>query len=122
MVWQNLIIPIGCFEIELVTGRFFQEDSEQDYANAIVINETGAKLLGHTSASILGVRIQNFYVDSAYREVIGVVKDYNFNSLRSHVEPLAIAQSDWKRIVAIKIDADQVSEAIVGVRSVYEVW
>lgn len=111
---------LDCFGIEIASGRFFNKDSEVDRANAIVLNETAAKLLGHTNESVLGVRLQNLYIDSTYREVVGVVKDYNFSSLKSKMEPLAIAPLVWNRRVAIKIDPQSVPITLAGIQEVYE--
>lgn len=111
---------LGCFGIELVSGRFFRKDNELDLANAIVLNETGVKLLDHTNESILGLQIQNLYTDSTYRKVIGVVRDYNFSSLKSKMEPLAISASDFTRKIAIKINAQSVSETLPEIQNIYE--
>jgi putative ABC transport system permease protein len=111
---------LQCFGIELASGRFFHKDSELDRASAMVINETSAKILGHTNESVLGLRIQNLYTDSTYREVVGVVKDYNFSSLKREMEPLAIAPSDYINKVAIKLDARDISSTLSGIQGVYE--
>lgn len=111
---------LDCFGIELASGRFFNKDSEVDRANAIVLNETAAKLFGHSKESVLGLRIQNLYTDSTYREVVGVVKDYNFSSLKSNMEPLAISPLTWNRRVAIKINAQSIPTALARIQEVYE--
>ena len=111
---------LDCFGIELASGRFFNRDSELDFANAIILNETGAKLLNHDNESVLGVHIQNLYMDSTYREVIGVVKDYNFSSLKRNIEPLAIAPTTWNRKIAVKIEANSIQSALSEIEEIYK--
>ncbi len=111
---------LNCFGISLASGRFFRKDNALDLANALVLNETAVKILGYTNETILGLRMQNLYVDTTYREVIGVVKDYNFTSLKTTMEPLAISPSTDFYRVAVKIDANQVPEVLSAIKDIYE--
>lgn len=111
---------LECFGIPIISGRFFRKDNQVDRENSIVLNETAVKLLGFTNETILGQRIQNIFVDTTFREVIGVVKDYNFSSLKSNMEPLAMAPSNYNRKIAIKLDAGHAKKAIAEIQNTYE--
>ena len=68
-------------------GRSFSEQFGTDTAGAFLINEKAAALFGWKSS--VGKRIE-FPSQKRGGEVVGVVRDFNFASLHSEVEPLVI--------------------------------
>lgn len=86
-------VGFGYFEvmqISLKEGRGFSEEHSTDLAEAVVINEEAAKLLGYTGKAV-GKKIYNVGPDSPerpWRTIIGVVKNYHSRSLREPIEPL----------------------------------
>ncbi len=83
-----------CFDrlidMELVEGRFFSNAIKSD-TNAVVINETAVKKLGLTEP--VGTRFFKEFDNAREGEfvtIVGVVKDINFMSLHSEIEPMLI--------------------------------
>ena len=89
------------YEIKLLQGRNF--DTPADSA-AVIINETAAKMLGIPEASGQTVEIPalSWNGDGTFvpvnddntpfkPNVIGIVKDFHFQSLRNKIEPLVLA-------------------------------
>jgi putative ABC transport system permease protein len=89
------------YEIKLLQGRNF--DTPADSA-AVILNETAAKMLGITEASGQTVEIpaRSWNGDGMFvpvndnntpfqAAVIGIVKDFHFQSLRNKIEPLVLA-------------------------------
>ena len=78
-------------KFELKEGRYFSRDFPAD-TMAIVLNEAAVKELGF--ANPIGEEVRFFggsNVDEAPRlKVIGVMKDFNFESFTAQVRPLAI--------------------------------
>jgi putative ABC transport system permease protein len=73
---------------QMVEGRFFSKDFPTDTA-AIILNETAYKAMGFTDlaeATVLTYRGPQ----TSPLKVIGVMKDFNFESLKSAVKPMAI--------------------------------
>ncbi|UII32138.1 ABC transporter permease [Fulvivirga ulvae] len=102
--------------LELVVGRSFSEDRPSDM-QATVINETTMKLYGWTEGNVLGQRIVYLGDDIGALEVIGVAKDFNFQSLRYGINPFMfthIKSTMWgsNRIVAIKTKNQEVGELL----------
>ncbi|HZI53319.1 MAG TPA: FtsX-like permease family protein, partial [Chitinophagaceae bacterium] len=87
------------FEVKVVKGRNF--DSPAD-SSSIMINETAAKILGITEASGQEVEISAVSYGGAFDDlntpftprVIGIVKDFHFQSLRERIEPLVLAYNN----------------------------
>ncbi|MEZ4959406.1 MAG: ABC transporter permease [Saprospiraceae bacterium] len=93
--------------MEMVDGRFFSKDFATDSA-ATVINETAVKKFGFENP--IGQKIDQFDDISlqTYRTytVVGVIKDFNYESLRENVGPLGFFFSPkQKSNLAIRFDA-----------------
>lgn len=73
-------------KLSLASGRTFDEKRPSD-KNAVVINETTSKFFGWTAEEALGKRI--LYLGNAVggQEIIGVAKDFHFQSLRQNILP-----------------------------------
>lgn len=83
---HNLVVDydyIKTLNLELVTGRSFDRQYATD-SLAMVINETMAREYGKENPLDVVVSFD----DSIRYNVIGVVKDYNFEGLKHEVEPL----------------------------------
>lgn len=70
--------------IQLVSGRDFRLYD----TNRVLINETYARRLGLDPLTAPGTRLHTDQDEAYIFEVIGVMKDFNFNSLHESVKPL----------------------------------
>ncbi len=96
------------FDIDLVSGRFFSKQFSSD-TNAVVFNETAIKQMG------LEKPIGQFILDDI--KIIGVVKDFNFESLKSKIRPLAIFVDPGDYMYfAIKISNQNTAATIGSIR------
>ena len=77
---------IPTMEIELVEGRNFSSEFGTDSTKAVIVNQTLAKYFGWESA--VGKKIPGARFPS--HRIIGVVKDFHFDALRSEIAPLAM--------------------------------
>lgn len=105
--------------LELVAGRFFSKEFSTDPQNAFVINEAAAKFLGWDEP------LEKKIVSPLGQEgtVVGVMKDFNYKSLHSAVEPLVLMNNPTSQgFLLVKINAHD-TENIGGVISqVGDVW
>ncbi|OEK04734.1 ABC transporter permease [Roseivirga misakiensis] len=78
------------FDIELAEGRDFDAALEIDKTESIIINEAAAAYFFNTESPI-GKQLpgDNF----GTHRIVGVVKDFNFESLHTEVQPLVITQN-----------------------------
>lgn len=98
---------IATMGIELLEGRFFSKDFPTD-STAVVLNETAVKKFGFENP--LGQRISQFddneLQHSSTYTVVGVVKDFNYESLRDNIGPLAMFYSpEQETMLSIRFDA-----------------
>ncbi|MEM1405846.1 MAG: ABC transporter permease [Bacteroidota bacterium] len=99
--------------IELLLGRFFDRSRAADL-NAVVINEATMKIFGWSEANVLGQVITYPGDDNFEAEVIGVVKNFHFQSLREPINPYIFYRLDaqvWgdKRVVLVKTTGQDVA-------------
>lgn len=80
------------FDAQFAAGENYP-DGTTAYRDAIIINETAAKALGFTDARLAVDQtiIWNENDQQLPKRVIGVVKDFNQQSLRNKVEPIVFA-------------------------------
>lgn len=87
--------------MEIKSGRNFSKDFGTD-TSAVIINETAAKFLNHTDP--IGKKIYSLGSNSSYT-IIGVVKNFNFESLHKTVGPLAFFLGRSSGLVSFKVKA-----------------
>ena len=101
------------FELQMVKGRWF--DGSVDMQN-VILNETAIREL-----KILEPYIgQRFDLMGMKGNIIGVVKDFHFRSMREKITPMVIYQQDpYINILSIKT---QVGKSVEVVRAVEGIW
>lgn len=102
-------------DMDIVFGRDFSKEMATD-SSAVIVNETLAKSFGYPQKSILG---QELTVYEEVHHIVGVVKDFNFSSLRNSIEPLAIYQGGYITYLTIRFETDQVDELLKNLRSTW---
>ncbi len=101
--------------LELVEGRFYAREKSTD-AEACLINETAVRTLGlehPVGTELLGPdRLDNVWVRC---EVIGVVRDFNAESLRQVIHPMRIALAQYGGqygSIVVKINSSNEANAL----------
>ena len=94
-------------QFEIKHGRYFSRDFPSD-SSAVVINEEAAfslGLAGNDCQDAIGKKLETLNFDGARIkiEIIGVVKNYNFKSLHSPVEGMAIRLGNFGDNLAVRI-------------------
>jgi len=117
---------IDLYEIEVLEGRKFSKEYSTDFTEAILINESAVKALGWQDDP-LGKEIEYFtgVNERGKRTVIGVVKDFHFESLHNEIRPLAIYNSlmwntdnpDDFNVISVRTKTDNVQETVGFLKS-----
>jgi putative ABC transport system permease protein len=98
------------YGMKLVAGRFFSKTNPTDSATAVLVNEAALKTFGWQSPqNALG---KPFGEGDHKKFVVGVVKDFNFESLHKPVEALLIGHVYSGNSLSVKIDAAHIDDAI----------
>jgi putative ABC transport system permease protein len=103
--------------MEMLNGTFFSRDMGTERNLSVVINETGARAMGcNPPESITGLK---WTVDGNEFTVIGVVKDYNFNSLEIPIEPGLMIWQDGQMKASLRFSSKNIPAVISHID---EVW
>jgi putative ABC transport system permease protein len=96
--------------MKLAAGRFFSKDMPTDTTKSVLVNEAAVRTFGwQKPENAIGKR---FGKGDQARYVIGVVKDFNFESLHKPVEALLIGYAQRGSSLSVKIDMAHADEAI----------
>lgn len=116
--FENITVNMGLIEtmgFEIVDGRAFSPEFGEE-ENKIILNEAAVQTIGFQDP--VG-QIVNLWGDD--KEVIGVVKDFHFESLKETVKPAFIKYSpDFAQKVMVRIGSDDQQASIAGISDVFE--
>jgi len=100
---------LGALNIPVVKGRNFT--SAADTLHSILVNEALVKHFGWDNA--IGKRV-TFPGDTSgnYREVVGVMKDFNQKSLYNTIEPLLLFYSPNNNVIQVKLNRGDIKNTI----------
>jgi len=113
--WQIDDTYLKTLGMKLVEGRNFSYNMSSDTAGkSIIINQTLAKKLGLTKP--VGARITN----GGLFTVIGVVQDFNFESMRGDIEPLVLHFGISPSLMTIKFRGGDVQNTIANVSALWK--
>ena len=104
--------------MEIVQGRDFSREMTTD-DRAVLINE---RLASYFSGDPIGPFISNYgdSPDSIEKfEVIGVIKDFNFESLRQNIEPLALFLGESRGYLTMRLQTENMPDFISILQSTW---
>jgi putative ABC transport system permease protein len=118
-VWNIDHNYIPLMEMEIVKGRNFSKEFGTD-SNATIINETAAKLLGWSDP--VGKKLYTYFQDGGSntlvsRDVIGVVKNFHFESMKENIGPLCFRLADNYWATAFKVNTADIKQLVSNIES-----
>ncbi|KAA6430431.1 FtsX-like permease family protein [Dyadobacter flavalbus] len=110
---------ISAYEIEMAAGRNFSREFSTDKTNGFILNETAVKLMGYKNpASAIGDR---FGYGRIRGQIIGVTRDYHFESLHQKVAPIVMFRQDerlgW---MSVHIAGRNIKESLAHIKAVWQ--
>lgn len=105
---------ISTMQMQVVEGRAFSKEFPTDTAN-FIINEAARKVMGFDAAAEQSLTVW----DDRKGKIIGVVKDFHFQSVHTKVEPLFMMfEPDWFNILFVRHKAGEVQQAITALEKI----
>jgi putative ABC transport system permease protein len=103
-------------ELDVADGRGFSRAYSTDSADAFMVNEQAVKEMGIKDP--IGKAISAW---NKKGHIIGILKNYNTNSLHERIRPLIIDVKEWENfgVVLIRTEAGKTKEAIENLEKVY---
>lgn len=101
---------IPAYGIEMVAGRNFTRESKADDTTAYIINETAMKDFGWTPEEALGKKVNQGGKDGF---IIGVMKDFHYQSLHHKIEPLMVnIRPNNYSVLSLKINTAEIPSVV----------
>ncbi len=107
--------------MEMANGRFFSRDFPSD-SNAIVLNQAAMRQIGWEDHESRQIFTFNNSMDDPPMDVIGVVRDFNFETLKNEIKPLAIILSPQSNLISIKLASGNLQDRIKLVEDKWKVF
>ena len=119
VVWTGIdpeFLPL--FAIPILKGRNFSDEYSTDSRNSFIVNETAVRELGLTEPVGAKVRMAPLRRSGT---IIGVVKDFHFNSLHDHIKPLVMIRMSESAAsyLSIKMESQRYQESV---ENLTEAW
>jgi len=104
------------YGMELIAGRTFAKGTS-DSSKSVLVNEATMRMVGWpTAQDAIG---KPFGKGEGTRYVIGVVKDFHFESLHKRVEPLLIGHVSGGGSLSLRIDRAHLQDGISHLKTVW---
>jgi putative ABC transport system permease protein len=117
----NLLVDydyIPTFKMEIVAGRNFSKEMGTDPTQAFIINETAARRIGWKSPEeAIG---KGFGYGRRNGQIIGVIKDFHFESLHQEISPIVmyLSRSDMSQI-PIRIGPGNIPQTMAFLKDIW---
>jgi putative ABC transport system permease protein len=117
LLWTYFTDPhfVNTYQIEMAAGRYFQEGRQADQ-QAVVINESAARKIGLDNP--VGKQIVAYGPTKEQEQaltIIGVMKDFHFESLHNQIRPLIVllyGPNNRGRYVSVRINSEGIRETM----------
>jgi putative ABC transport system permease protein len=109
------------YDIAVVAGRGFSQESVADSARSCLINQAAARVLGFDSPeNAIGAEI--FCGTSEYRRtIVGVTDDFHFQGLQKTVEPLVIdCDPSGTQYLSLRLQPGNTQASVTAVSSFWQ--
>ena len=108
---------VKLMDLQIVEGRSFSREYATDSADAFLVNEQAVKEMGMKDP--IGKWV------SAWQKkghIIGVLKDYNTNSLHERIRPLIVDVKEYEYfgVILVRTEAGKAKEVLAGMEQVYK--
>ena len=120
-IWNVDYNYISTLDMELVAGRYFDKQFRSD-STAIVLNESAVKILGVQPEEALGMELMRNFDEGpeTLNIIIGVVKNFHYESLREDISALSMVLGDSRGTLAVKLEAGDFSNTIASINGIWD--
>ncbi|MEO0572173.1 MAG: ABC transporter permease [Bacteroidota bacterium] len=119
--WRADYDYVPTLGLEIIAGRNFDQQFATD-STAILLNETAVSILESTPENVLGKQLVYNISDSGQERiytVIGVLKNFNFESLRNEIGALSIMPGTFASRLNIKLKEGNLNKTIAQIENTW---
>ena len=105
------------YEIPFVAGRNFSREIKSDDSLAFVLNEAAVEMMNMTPDEIL---TRDFQYGDVKGRVIGVVRDFHFESLHEPIIPMVFHRGTFFSNISVQVEANKMKDALTHMEKVWK--
>jgi putative ABC transport system permease protein len=113
---------VETYQVEMAAGRFFSRDFPTD-STAVVLNEAAVRAMGlEDPVGKEVIRMGPTPEQSIRHNIIGIVKDLHFESLRQEIRPMAIklfGRGGFGRNTSVRIATENVPQTLDALKTTW---
>jgi putative ABC transport system permease protein len=120
VIIKNIGVDYEFFDtygIQFASGRNFSKEIKSDDSLGFILNEAAVKMLGVTNEEIL---TKDFQYGGVKGRVIGVVKDFHFESLHQEIIPMVFQSTRFLSRISVKVAGNNTQEALAHIEKVWK--
>lgn len=111
---------VHTYRMEVLAGRTFSREFSTDTTGTLMLNESAAQRFGWKPEEAVGKKLGGPYSESAAK-IVGVVRNFNYKSLRREVEPMAlILYPDYIRRISVRIMPGDIERTLTFIQEKWE--
>ena len=120
-IWSVDEDYVPTLNMELVSGRNFEDRYGSD-STAVLVNEAALPVLGVSANEALGMQIsQDIDLENPeYYTIIGVLKDFHYESLRENIGALCLSMNRSTGLMAVKLSPGNFSQTISNIEGIWK--
>jgi putative ABC transport system permease protein len=102
-------------KIDMAAGRTFNKNYSTDNGKTFMVNEAVPKLMGLDAAAAVGQRFNFQGIDGT---IVGVMKNFHYQSVRQSIEPLAVViEPEYLGFAVVRLEAGDVPGSLDAVKA-----
>ncbi len=114
LIWYLMVDAdfLETYQVQLISGRSFEAE-RTGYVEGLVLNESAVEALGLQEAA--GKEIINSIFEDNRFTILGVIKDFHFESMHQPIRPLLLypfTENQTGRYLSVRIATDHIQETL----------
>lgn len=110
--------------LDIIAGRNFDKSHGTD-SSALLLNEAAVRLLGLEPEKALGLRMTSDFhrpdkENMEYRTVVGVVKNFHFESMRNRIDALSLVLNNRANTMIIRLSGGNHERAVSEIGAIWK--
>lgn len=111
------------FNIKVIAGRDFDEKFDKEVGNRVILNESAVKelkLKDPIGTLIFTKELNVLDIKQVQQEVVGVVQDFNFESLHHQIRPMVIFLDKKGTFITVKLQSNDWKGTVEGIENIWK--
>ncbi|MEL6193292.1 MAG: FtsX-like permease family protein, partial [Bacteroidota bacterium] len=120
--WNTAFIQpnlIDLLDVQILTGKAFDSEIDSEVKGSVLLNATAAKALGWPQKDLVGTSII-LNEDNTTKQVLGIVQDYHYESIKKEIAPLVLQSTEWEETFVVKLSGKATPSLLSEIEGIWQ--